>query len=1733
MRTNRRTSPTQAAAKASRRPRPAGLLVAALVATLGVWLAADALAQKAAPPRQQVLVGAPNLAPATAAVGGGASVETAADALGLIERAGNDIEDGQLDSAVRRLMYAAERFGSSLIELKSGVLVPTSRYVDQVVSSWAKDRPEALATYRRIADAEAIGVLGGPVDEVRDDAKLAAVVDRYLLSSMGDEAAYALACHWIDQGRFAEAATLLQRLLRVYPDPSIDRREAAVRLALAHGRSGAAAKRDQALAELPKLGVADRVVDRIAEASRPRRGATASRGDWPMAGGRPDRLGVMPSLSARAREMPQELWAPLWSYKAAPPIGKLVDRLRASIHRNYTIATSQPAMLRRWERYDWRPTFQLAAAGDKLCYVVAGELHCLNTQTGRRAWKPITLSRASMAELGGNNRFSYTSRQNQDADVPEGIEEVFSFGDNVMTDLSIADGTVYYLEPAFGMGSDGRVRLVINNGRVSLRDLYDANQLVAVDLSTGKVRWRAPVRSKHDEDDGASTPRTRTVVAPVPVGDALLTVAEDDGDLVLASISPEDGRTIWRRFLCSAESSFAPSWSRVGLAVDGQAAFIATNRGLVFAVDAGTGDIRWATRYDRKEVEQTRRGFNYSADWAGETSWDNAHVLPVGGQLYVLAADAKNVLVIDRFSGQVASRLKGVAGIDLDKMEFLAGATRERIMLGGPEGLLAIEPGSSKLQWYAPMPERLVGRPAVAADLIYVPTQTGVVEIEAETGRRANVMAVGDQLDEPVGNLFVADGHLFAGVGGRVTALGNARLQIERLSDAAENGDVGALAARAQLYAQIGRVDRAIDDLRTEFKLRKSGEGKTDAAGRLIDLLAAKALTNPRDADDALDEAVKYAQNLSQKLSVRLTRARVYAAAGETERSLRIYHEIAMADPGQPRVVGNDQTWRARPDVIGREQMLALIHSGDDVAVREKLESLGRPALEDALQALADAGDSKRKNEALTRLRRVATVHPGADAAGEAIVALGAAIQDDALFNAAESALRELATTRQPRNAALASSLLADAYTRRQWVDAATAAYRNTAARLAMIQPAPATESPDPNNADDPPPQPAAADAANAAGDADAGDADAQNAAADEAEVADGEAPADPAQAKAPAPVEPEDSIAALLPTIDQVNARLDELAKIRGRAVDRPPYKEIWRVERGNTQLLAFNGSRPASPQNMYFGGFNSSTMMPGGAGDVDLPDEPNYGWRTRHLLAYASGTERLTAYNARTGKRAWAAPLPNDVEGNLTRYGRLKLFSGGIDGHTLALATPSRALAIDLLTGKRLWTSERSISELAQSSRRQSRSFYDGFRRTGSFADAGAGVLAEAVEDDDSGGTDLLVRDIQTGQPRWVRTFPGRQVNGLSIVGDRVAVLFDANAAAAVFDVRTGRQLNRFDTADTRSASAYRMWTPHGLVTQDSQRQVILQPLEPDAKGWTYAPNNQYMRSWHRVGGDYLMILWNGNRMELLDLRTGKPAVTVNDNNLPRTVADAALSDDGGRLVLIGNQSSKQTLVEIDVEAGKIVGRHEAGRFYNYYAIGAEAYRASDRVMPIMVRQGNRNDKFKLQVVDLARNKQLVDDSPTFKMPIDAPRVRDGVIILSTQEGLIAIGGKNAADGSDRSDAADGADKDARREAPGKDREQAAKDLDPDVTAKPANNNQVIIKANGKEVRIDVRDNARVQMKDGKLIVNGRVVALPADAAKAKAKAEAEAKAEREAGRRAAGDEAVIKVEQAKEQD
>jgi len=864
----------------------------------------------------------------------GGWLRTDADAYTLFERGRTFAADGRYAEAAIVLQRVLDTAGSALISDDRRTYRPLRAAVERLLASLP---PAGLEAYRLRADGEARALLGAP--DRPDAAALAQVVERYFLSRWGDDAAYRLGSLYLDEHRFAQAARLFRKVLEIYPDPSVPKRDLWLRLAVASARLGDTAGARKALASLEALVAQNAPADVRAALDAVRaevRRAEARHAEAPakplLSGSLPPG-GRYPPLSRRLAGARRAMLITAWEggYRYTAPTFSMNRYMgRQAIGRRQVI--------KGWLRWNWLPTAQMIAQEGRLYFRTHVTLVCCDAVSGEVLWERTEKGHDADASLAyalsrrsapGATLGRYTPNQ-----VPRMRESLMYFGDRVGKSLTVVEGRVLCIEN--NLDATWMPVYVRASGRTSAR--RQGSTLACYDALSGRLLWRVG-----ENGTDASLQGLRFLVAPVAAGERVLAPAEDPkGELALLALNLADGSVVWRRFLCGYGVSPAqPRQRPVGLALESGEVFVATGGGLVFALDADTGRILWAARYRQmmggSPYPMNRYQMNYRF-------WDENIVLPFGRTVIVLPADSDLIARFDRDTG--APRGEQPRG----NARHFVGLHGRALIVAGQNEVRACDAETGVPLW-SQTPGVITGRAMLSGDSVYVPLQSRIVRLDADSGAPRAEFKV-DAGADPVGNLFTDGERLYVAALERVYCLQDVGDLLARLKARIEaRDDAAARLDRARIYRVLGRLDEAVADLRAAHG-RLTGEAQESARQALLDGLLALAERTPARAGALLAEAVRLAKGDADRMRVRLARAALAAREGELTAATRAYIDVASA-PGRFMVEMGDEhhRWQVSSAQAAAAALADLVREHPDPLrplleqrARESLRRLTRPA---------------------------------------------------------------------------------------------------------------------------------------------------------------------------------------------------------------------------------------------------------------------------------------------------------------------------------------------------------------------------------------------------------------------------------------------------------------------------------------------------------------------------------------------------------------------------------------------------------------------------------------------------------------------------------------------------------------------------------------------------------------------------------------------------------------------
>jgi len=246
--------------------------------------------------------------------------------------------------------------------------------------------------------------------------------------------------------------------------------------------------------------------------------------------------------------------------------------------------------------------------------------------------------------------------------------------------------------------------LLLHDGLVFASIVKDGPSLVAVDQTTGQLRWARGAYAAAEETER----NTRYLAPPAPGPNVVYApyVREDlAGASQLSSVAGVqcfDSRTgglVWSRDLCQlTPSQFSISSRRRRIRVFGSQPTVKdgvlyhyTNAGTVAALDTLSGRILWMTRYPHPTEAHDL------LNTVSQPLWFSRPPLVLNGRVYVTPADCTSLLCLDAVSGKV---LWSASQRDLRGGQHLGGINAAgEMVVTGTAGITAIDSESGKKLW--------------------------------------------------------------------------------------------------------------------------------------------------------------------------------------------------------------------------------------------------------------------------------------------------------------------------------------------------------------------------------------------------------------------------------------------------------------------------------------------------------------------------------------------------------------------------------------------------------------------------------------------------------------------------------------------------------------------------------------------------------------------------------------------------------------------------------------------------------------------------------------------------------------------------------------------------------------------------------------------------------------------------------------------------------------------------
>lgn len=771
------------------------------------------------------------------------------------------------------------------------------------VASAVQDRlarwpAEGIAAYNRRYEAQAAELLAAAQN---DPAKLHEIYSTYFVTPGAKSAAMRLMSLYFENGEFAAAAWLGDRLLSAHPALGDDRAILIYRTAIAYHLAGAAklaaGKLDALAAQFPDTtamvggkdtALASSLRDVISAAPTTLPGTAGD--SWPMAFGSLDRARLAAATALGG--------AKLFSIELKPSTRSLPGASRREIDRHNQNDRTSGNMTGIMPVID----------NGELFFHDNARVYALSLESGTPlpGW-----AETYSGDRGG--QFSINAWS-----TPRGQQ----------CTLAVTENAVFAV-----MGMNDPVAAQMTNTQPPRGE----TRLVCLDRRTGKEKWIASPKLLTDARN------LDFIGSPLVVGDSVYVMGRggkgmqfDDAHVVC--LDARTGKPRWASYLCSATSGmwdFSDFSSLFGqsvshLAYSGGRLYALSNLGAVAAIDAYDGTIVWLNIYPR-DVQQP----NHALGWNPRPRnllntakpWVFNPVIVSGGKVFALPADGLNVHVYDAASGIEEKRLPTR---QFDGAQTMLGVVGDRLILASDNAVFCVnwanfDPEKDQrgnLFWVnGPLKKHgfpddsIRGRGLVSSDSVYVPTAWGILRIAMKSGKIVETYPAGGAWDEGegTGNLLITPERLIVAGPDRVTAYTDLQLAMAKLDAAvAAAPDQPEPRLRyAEIMSAAGKWDVAVAKLDEAIAVLggKGAMPPSAARDRVFNDALSFAARLTRDdmqehsalIDALLERAAMAAGAPSQQVNYRLTRARLCRTRNDVPTEVQLYQEI-LADAAMREV---------------------------------------------------------------------------------------------------------------------------------------------------------------------------------------------------------------------------------------------------------------------------------------------------------------------------------------------------------------------------------------------------------------------------------------------------------------------------------------------------------------------------------------------------------------------------------------------------------------------------------------------------------------------------------------------------------------------------------------------------------------------------------------------------------------------------------------------------------------
>lgn len=719
----------------------------------------------------------------------GATIEKNLEAYTLLERAQIFLQSKKYQDAVLLLKVISEKYPYSLITTEDKFYIPFREKISELINSLPREAKELFLLEINYISS---GLYKKAMEEM-DVLILEEIFQKYYISELGDDASYHLGLIAFEKGHYIKAMHYFEKSIN-HPNCSLNTDK--IRLCLYYlykitkNEKNAQALYSQ-LKAIPALKEKLMLTD-LAIAEWQKLGQNSLEGGTEFQG------------------IDKEFWTTVWKqeyelnftslsydYNSNQRINR---RNRKSSNAENEVFFDEDSLINDWKKNLWFPVNNSVTNETCIIFRKNDHIMCFALDNMKKILWEANVEGSNKNIFKGN--FPEDPYNNRDTRIPTTRDEVLAFSDQIGKQMVIHKGVL------FAVSNHEKTGVILpyyqkrwgnNLGNTK----YEGNLIFAIDVKSGKKIW------KLGENSNADDPFYNAIFLHLPIETpyGYLVTFRLNSDIYSATVTKQNREIIWKKYLCSAESTTEMPTNNAAVVYGDDFIFITIDYGVVIKINASNGNFCWIKRYNSTT---SGRLDSYTIPTIKDGIELNSLVYHFG-RLIIFPSDANTILIVDSESGD---ELYTIDDGFVDFRRYLIGTDDSGFYMAGSKGIRKYQYDSNQFVWQSAISENY-GKGILFGKNILFPSNRNLYIIDKETGKTVSTLKIKlENPNAPLGNISVSNGFIISTNYNSVTIVNEVELIIKNLTEIIiKNKTDEIIHQRGVLYFEIGEYQKSFEDI--------------------------------------------------------------------------------------------------------------------------------------------------------------------------------------------------------------------------------------------------------------------------------------------------------------------------------------------------------------------------------------------------------------------------------------------------------------------------------------------------------------------------------------------------------------------------------------------------------------------------------------------------------------------------------------------------------------------------------------------------------------------------------------------------------------------------------------------------------------------------------------------------------------------------------------------------------